>query len=838
MTDQPGFYLGKVYDPATKKPTDEKVFYDPSDLTTHGFVTGMTGSGKTGLCIGLLEEAALEGIPAIMIDPKGDLTNLLLHFPELRSEDFKPWIDPDLARRDGKSVDQVAAETAENWRNGLAQWDLGPADLTKLKNSVDFMVYTPGSTSARPVSILSSFQAPKISWDAHSEVLREEISSIITGLLGLVGMTNIDPLRSREHILLANILEDAWSKGQSLDLNEVILRVQNPPFERLGAFPINNLFPAKDRMDLAMLLNNFLASPSFQTWVQGDGLDIQAMLYTPEGKPRHTIFYLAHLPDNERMFFVTLLFAAIESWMRSQRGTGSLRALIYFDEIVGYLPPVENPSSRPIILRMLKQARAFGVGLLLATQNPVDMDYKALSNAGTWFVGRLQTERDKMRLLDGLESARGDINRSEMDKILSAQAKRVFLLHNVHAKAPVLFNTRWAMNYLAGPLTRAQLPELNALAGHSSYSAAAVSDTAPTQPVSVQSSGYTSAPQAAAAVSANPLRAEGYQKTKGIPPAGFAEFYLPTDLGVDQAIDAARMPNLRGAQTTGIVYKPAIFAQAAIRYVVAKYGMELTRNMASLVLDKLGTNLDWEANRWPAYNTSVFQSQPLPNSEFDVLPGWVTDAKLLNSYKQDFQEWVYRNGTIRVKVNDQLKIYGRPDESEEQLRAKSEASIREAIRAEQAKIQQTYSKKLDALEKKIQRQEMEVSEKKSDVTGRGLDTLATGGQFLAGLFGGRKRSISSSISKARMANTSRMNLKQEQQELDALEQQLEQMEKDMKFELDNVETKWKNHATAFTEVPINPTKTNIFLDQFGIAWVPFYILKVGESITEILATDR
>ena len=405
MSDQPGFYIGKKYDLAKGKLLEEQVIYDPADLTTHGFVTGMTGSGKTGLCIGLLEEAALEGIPAIMIDPKGDLTNLLLHFPDFKPEDFKPWIDPDVVRRENKDMDTVAAETAAEWKNGLEQWGLTSDDVRKLQDSVDFTVYTPGSTAGQPVSILSSFKAPDISWEENSEVLREEISSTVTAVLGLVGMNDIDPLRSREHILMANILEYAWSQGKSLDMNALILQVQNPPFERLGAFPVDNLFPAKERMDLAMLLNNFLASPSFQTWIEGVPLDVPSFLYSSDGKPRHSIFYLAHLPENERMFFVTLLFASIEAWMRMQRGTGSLRALIYFDEIVGYLPPVANPPSRPIMLRMLKQARAFGVGLLLATQNPVDLDYKALSNAGTWFIGRLQTERDKARLLDGLESA-------------------------------------------------------------------------------------------------------------------------------------------------------------------------------------------------------------------------------------------------------------------------------------------------------------------------------------------------------------------------------------------------------------------------------------------------
>ena len=355
------FYLGREYDTSKGKILNKKLLYDPSDLTTHAFVTGMTGSGKTGLCIGLLEEAAIQGIPAIIIDPKGDLTNLMLHFPDLLPADFEPWINPDDARRKEKDPDEFAEDIAKLWQDGLADWGLGRKELISLKEAARFNVFTPGSTVGLPVNILSSFQAPKISWQENSEILRERISSTVTGLLGLIGLDDIDPLRSREHILLSNLLEQAWSQGNSLDLVDLILQTQNPPIKRLGAFPVDRFFPEKDRFELAMLLNNFLASPSFQAWLKGQALDIPAFLYTADGHPRHSILYLAHLSENERMFFVTLLFAAIETWMRAQRGTSGLRALIYFDEIMGYLPPVRNPPSRPIMLRMLKQARAFGV---------------------------------------------------------------------------------------------------------------------------------------------------------------------------------------------------------------------------------------------------------------------------------------------------------------------------------------------------------------------------------------------------------------------------------------------------------------------------------------------
>src|ERR1044071_5249349 len=495
MTDS-NFYLGRAYDPLKQTVTEKEITYDPADLTTHAVVTGMTGSGKTGLCIVLLEEAALKGIPAIIIDPKGDLTNLLLHFPDLAPQDFQPWIDADIARRSGKSLEQVASDASTSWREGLKEWGIPQERILALKNAAQFAILTPGSDAGIPVSVLSSLAVPEISWQENREVLREKITSTVTALLGLVGYTDIDPLRSREHILLANIFESAWSQGKDVELAELILQTQTPPFEKLGAFPVETFFPAKDRMELAMVLNNILAAPAFETWREGQSLNIGSMLYTADHRPRHNVFYLAHLSDPERMFFVTLLLSAVETWMRTQSGASSLRALLYMDEIYGYLPPSRNPPSKQPILRMLKQARAFGLGLLLATQNPVDVDYKALSNAGTWFIGKLQTEQDKNRLLDGLESSSGGVPRMVFDKLISSLGKRVFILPNIHAKAPELFQTRWTMNFLAGPLTRTQIPALNKLANAEAVSSPL--GTSQTQPIMAPVTDPVSSPRPAA----------------------------------------------------------------------------------------------------------------------------------------------------------------------------------------------------------------------------------------------------------------------------------------------------------------------------------------------------
>ena len=454
------FYLGRPYDLGARKPGEGFLLYDAKDLVTHAVCVGMTGSGKTGLCLSLLEEAAIDGIPALVIDPKGDLGNLLLTFPELRAADFRPWINEDDARRKGITPDAFAESQAETWTKGLAAWGEDGARIRRLREAADFAIYTPGSNAGLPVSILKSFAAPPVAVREDAEALGERIGTTVTSLLGLVGV-EADPVRSREHILVSTILRVAWAEGRDLDLAGLIQQIQTPPVKRVGVLDVEAFFPSKDRFALAMTLNNLLASPGFAAWMEGEPLDVQSLLYTREGKPRVSIFSIAHLGDAERMFFVSLLLNQTVGWMRNQSGTTSLRALVYMDEIFGYFPPVANPPSKLPLLTLLKQARAFGVGVVLATQNPVDLDYKGLSNAGTWFIGRLQTERDKARVLDGLEGAAagaaGRFDRGKMEETIAGLGNRIFLMNNVHDDAPVVFETRWAMSYLRGPLTRDQI---------------------------------------------------------------------------------------------------------------------------------------------------------------------------------------------------------------------------------------------------------------------------------------------------------------------------------------------------------------------------------------------
>ncbi|HYY54128.1 MAG TPA: hypothetical protein VFA01_02005 [Candidatus Dormibacteraeota bacterium] len=457
------FYLGRPYDVSAKAPLPGVVLYDSKDLVTHAVCVGMTGSGKTGLCIDIIEEAALDGVPTIAIDPKGDLANLMLTFPDLRPSDFRPWINEEDAAKKGLTADEYAAQQAETWSKGLAEWGEDGERIRRLRDAAEFAVYTPGSSAGIPVSILASFAAPPEAIRDDAELLRERVNAVVTSLLALVGV-DADPVQSREHVLTSTLVTNAWMSGSDLDLATLVERIQRPQLERIGVMDIESFYPEKERMKLALALNGLLAAPGFASWLEGVPLDVNTILRTAGGKPRVAIMSIAHLSDAERMFFVSLLLNQLVGWMRAQSGTTSLRAIVYMDEIFGYFPPVATPPSKQPLLTLLKQARAFGLGVVLATQNPVDLDYKGLANAGTWLLGRLQTERDKARVLEGLEGVAAGANsafdRARFDKLLAGLTSRVFLMNNVHEDAPGVLESRWSMSYLRGPLTREQIKRL------------------------------------------------------------------------------------------------------------------------------------------------------------------------------------------------------------------------------------------------------------------------------------------------------------------------------------------------------------------------------------------
>ncbi|MGE5222942.1 MAG: helicase HerA domain-containing protein [Omnitrophica WOR_2 bacterium] len=841
------FYLGRLYDPQQGTVTSQPLLYDPADLTTHAVVVGMTGSGKTGLCLDILEEAALNHIPALMVDPKGDITNALLHFPDLLPQDFQPWVNLDQARREGKSAEQAATETAAFWKSQLAEWGIDAERMAALKDAAHFSIYTPGSDSGIPVSILASLKAPPIPWESNKELLREKISSTVTAILGLVGLQDIDPVRSREHILLSNIFEQAWSQGKDLDLGELILQAQTPPFKKLGVFDIDRFFPEKDRFELAMLLNNILAAPAFQSWIEGQPLDIPGLLYGEDGRPRHSVFYIAHLSDPERMFFVTLLYSAVEAWMRTQTGATSLRALVYFDEISGYLPPVGNPPSKQPVLRMLKQARAFGVGLVLVTQNPVDIDYKALSNAGTWFIGKLQTDQDKQRLLDGLEGASGgNFDRPQYNRLISSLGKRVFLLHDVHETGPVLFQTRWAMNFLAGPLTRPQIPLLNQLSGAASVPGAPpvlqktpeASQPDPglkTAPLPVMDAPASTTGTDTVPVSRLEERLQG-STTRPAVPEGVKEYILPNTLTFTQAFEAAGKPFPQEAYNLGLVYRPVLLGQVNIRFLNRKYNLDYDLKRAVIVPEPGRSGvLRWENYLVVPIDARQLQAVPDPQAHYATLEQPFSDVKAMTALQKDFLDWAYRTGQVSVHTHEALGLYAGPDTSEAEFRAQCSTVARQGRDEELRKVSEAYDKKIEALQLKLAKEERELDQDRTELSQRRMEELGTGVENVLGLFGGRKssRRLSSSLTKHRLTGQAKADVDESVKMIQEYQQEIAGLQSQKEQALHEAAERWGMLASQIGSLNIAAQKKDILLEFFGAGWLPYYQVRMNAQIVEL-----
>lgn len=810
------FFLGREYDLAAKKAlADRPVNYDSRDLTTHAVCVGMTGSGKTGLCICLLEEAAIDGVPAILIDPKGDITNLLLTFPDLRPEDFLPWINPDDAKRKGMSVEDFAAKTAQDWRNGLASWDEGPDRIRLLKNAADFAIYTPGSDAGLPVSILSSFQAPKLDWETESETLRERILGTVSALLGLVGI-EADPVRSREHILLSTIFENAWRAGQDLDIARLIMAVQKPPFRQIGIFDVETFFPEKERFALAMALNNIIASPSFASWMQGEPLDIANLLYTSSGKPRHSIFYIAHLNDAERMFFVTILLEQVISWMRAQPGTTSLRAIVYMDEVFGFFPPVAEPPSKRPMMTLLKQARAFGVGMMLTTQNPVDLDYKGLTNAGTWFIGKLQTERDKARLMDGLESAMAQAgtltDTNVLDKLISSLDNRVFLLHDVHQGAPLVFTTRWAMSYLRGPLTRQQIKQLMA-----ERKAAALAQPA--------------APGAAAAAPiVTPKAPAGLVAQPPVLPPGIKQVYLPLTVTESQALRALA-EGVGGNVTPSekrLVYEPALLGLASIRFADRKLGLDESQDYSLLLPSAEGAGLaSWKDAVTLDVEPRDLEDSPAEGAFFVAdLPLAVSSAKALAKVEDDFADHLYRNQTFSLAYNPTLKLYARSGEAERDFRVRCQQGAREQRDAAVDKLRDKYAAKIERLEDRLAREQRTLEESKAEYKGRMGEEVLSGLSTVAGALGllGRKsrslRGLSTAATKRRLTSSAKADIAEAEADIARLKAEVDDLKSQIEDEANALTQQWDAATNDIQATRIVPRKTDIDVQMVVLAWAP------------------
>lgn len=767
-------YLGRQFEPERGEPSEVPVLYDAKDLTTHAVCLGMTGSGKTGLCLTLLEEAAIDGIPALCIDPKGDLGNLMLTFPELRPSDFEPWIDPAEAERKGRSIAGQAEAVSALWREGLADWGQDGARIARFRNSVEIGIYTPGSAAGRPLRVLESFDPPGD--DADPDWQRDQIIGSVSSLLALLGLEP-DPVNSKEHILLSNLLLNAWSKGESLEVGDLVRGISDPPFARIGVMDLETFYPASERQKLAMRVNGLLASPGFSGWMEGEPLDIQRLLWTEEGKPRITILSIAHLSEPERMFFVSTLLNRVVSWVRTQSGTSSLRAILYMDEVFGFLPPVAEPPSKTPLLTLLKQARAYGLGIVLATQNPVDLDYKALSNCGTWFLGRLQTERDVARVVDGLESASSAagsaLNRGAIERLLAGLRSRVFLLHNAHEEADVLFHTRWAMSYLRGPLTRQEIRRLSPPRGDQATSRGDASRSRPAIPAA----------------------------SKHLRPV--------IEAGIDEGFSSDEPGT----------YRPYLAACVSLHYERASHGIDAWEKR--LLLLPLDEESPWESLELLEPNALALDRPAPTEAEFlEPRPGSVGKTAF-RTYETQIKSRLYQDRPMTLWSCKPLKLKSMLGETKDQFAARAQLTKREHRDAALEKLRGQLARKLKSIDSGIRKAEDRVEREKGQYDQQKLQTgISMGATVLDAILG--RSYVGRATTAARGAGRAareREEVRRAEDELRDLLESRRVLELEAEKEVRALQATMDLESVELEEVSVRPRKSDIAVSDLKLAWL-------------------
>ena len=791
-------FLGGHVDPASHDRTGDEIRIDTDKFTTHGVIVGMTGSGKTGLGVVLLEEVLSSGLPTLVIDPKGDLTNLCLSFPSLSPTEFRPWIDEAQAKAAGATPDEFAQQQSELWTKGLLGWGYTTQNITDLRATTDFTIYTPGSQSGVPVNIVGSLQVPDDMSDA--EIVGDEIEGYVSGLLGLVGI-QADPLSSREHILLSNLINHSWSAGKALDLPTLVGLVGNPPIRKLGVFELDQFFPPADRMKLAMQLNGLLASPSFAAWAQGPALDIQSMLYTADGSPRCAIVTTAHLSDEERQFVTSLVLAKLVTWMRRQSGTTDLRAMLYMDEVAGYLPPTANPPTKKPIMTLMKQARAFGVGVVLSTQNPVDIDYKALSNAGTWMIGRLSTERDKARLLEGLKSAAGNVDIGAVDDTISGLGKREFVLRVPGKDGTSVFTTRWAMSYLRGPMTRDQISELMA---------AERAEAETTAPTAVAADG--------ASATATPSDDLGDDETTVMPEVadGTPVRWIDT---------AAPWLESAGGDPRGSRLEAAIVARVQLRYDETKADLVHDEEF-ECVITPLGETVDVSRTLAVDYDDRDLRTEPTSGTVYRMTDAKLTNKTFFSGVERDLRDHLVRSMNIEVPANPTLKLYGRPGETTEEFGVRCARAADELADADIAKLRDKYEAKVTRLRDQIEaaNDRVDVLEEESN-SKRNSELLSTAGSVLGGLLGGKSRGgllgkLGTAAGRRGRTKASKERVDAAENKVERLQEKLEELEADLAEDVTEIDAKWLDAAADTDTLQVPLEKTDVKVTQLVLAWMP------------------
>lgn len=771
------FYIGRTINSSDQTQSKTPLLFSSKDLTTHAVCVGMTGSGKTGLGIVLLEEAGLDNIPAIIVDPKGDLADLMLTFPGLSAQEFLPWVDATEAKQSELNPQAYAEQVANSWKEGLKSWDEDGKRIQTFKDRAEVAIYTPASEAGIPISILNSFAAPPKDVLDDSGALRDKILSLTSSVLGLIGI-DADPIKSREAILISTLIEQGWRQGDNLTIPTLIQQVQKPPFNKIGALDVDTFFPVKDRMALSISLNNLLASPGFQAWMKGEPLDIQNLLYTKEGKPRLAVLSIAHLGDSERMFFVTLLLNELLTWIRRQPGTSNLRALFYMDEIYGYFPPTAMPPSKLPMITLLKQARAYGLGIILATQNPVDLDYKGLSNCGTWFIGKLQTERDKARVLEGLATAsNGEIDRVTLDQQMSQVGKRTFLMRSIHQKDPVLFQTRWTLSYLRGPLTQIQIRTL--MEGKRPILQTAPSETA-----------------------------AALQKTvsKPITAMDLREAYL----------------NLHQNSS----YKPHLAAFAKLHYVDAKAKVDLWENVCLIVpISSSDDSIQWEKGENIPEIGSRLEPKPLTDANYTDLPSFLSSPKALPGIEKSCCTYLYQHKNYELYKYEELGLTSTPEETELEFLDRVKKALREKRDADVLELQKQYGGKIASMTEKLAKAQQKLAASSEKVTQKRIETIISFGTTLLGALFGKKitkgtiNSAGSTIKQAGRMTKQSQTAAQSEETVESIQTQLEDLKEQQRVEIDKVSSGVDFSNIKLETVEIPPKKSDILIEQVSLVWI-------------------
>jgi len=780
------FYLGKEVNPENFSLTENLFLYKSKYLTTHAAIIGMTGSGKTGLGIDIIEEATIDKIPSLVIDPKGDMGNLLLTFPNLDPKDFEKWIDPQEAESKGMSIEEYAKKTAQTWEKGIESWHQSKERIKKLKESADFTIYTPGSNAGIPLSVLSGFEAPSEETLDDPDAFATILNSAVSSLLALIGIKE-NPLESREYMLLASVFSYFWKQKIDLTLEEIVGYVTNPPFKKIGVLPLNSFYPQNDRLKLAMLLNNILANPGFSSWLEGEKLDIQNLLYTNEGEPKVSIISIAHLSDEERMFFVTLLLNRYIEWMRKQSGTSSLRTILYMDEIFGFFPSTSNPPSKEPMLLLLKQARAYGVGVVLATQNPIDLDYKGLSNIGSWFIGRLQTKQDKERVIDGLISGkRESLEKEDIKSIISSLKPRTFLFKSAKEDDLKLFQTRWVLSYLRGPITKEEIKKL--MEDKKRKNLSRNQDEEKKEP-KIEKKGKL--------LKSIPLIQEDLKS-----------FYLNSAPFKENPI-----------------YEPFMIFQGNVRFYNQKRGIDITKELKyRLYLEEEMRELNFDELEEATENKNECDSKALKNPSFHPLPFFITQMTK-KEIEKEFENFLYYNQRLKLYRCKKLKLESAPYENLANFKLKVGEILKEKYEKELEKLKSRFSQKEERLRKKLQRAEAKLEKEEADVSAKTTDTILSFGMTLLDAFFGRKTIKKSTATRAAgsLRNAGRVlkekeDVKRAKEELEEVEKEILELEYKLEEEIDKLSSQFNIDNYEIEEFFIKPRRSDIFNTDIFLCW--------------------